>query len=683
MGRIITAGATNTTVTSISIALGATATVMPGSSQFQQVGAVLARAVYAALAIAYPGQTMYSNLANTGSNLAGANQAPTRFIQIVFGLGVYLGVTDTGAVYSSASPVTGWTLVAGITATSIAFSGTTFVAFPFSAIGVCYTSTNGTVWTTIVGQITAGTIYKVAYANGMFVALCSGGTVQYPTYSAAGAVWTLGATTPPNQLLSPVAAGLNVVGLPLSTTVASQYTSYSSIGSTWTNSVTLPVIAIWSAAAANAAGSIVVIAYNSNVAAYTSNSGSSYIATTMPVSAYWSSVSWNAGAGLFVAIGNTASAGGPGATTVIATSPTGAVWTLVPVTTNLYGLYYSNSANGYLWLTPNWTTGQLLLSPTPPTASTYTTYSYFFPNCGGAAFNPVTGTFVQITGIGGNAGAYAQNPIAGVTNTLTWSTSSLPAIANWMGCACGGGIFAAIASGGTTAAYSTNDGGSWLAAVLPSVAPWSAITYGANFVAVAGWNAASTAAAYSANGSAWTAAVMPSSQRWVDVAAGNGTVVAISGGNDYVSNVAAYSTNGGATWTQAVLPASLYWTKITFGNGLFVATATTGLNGYTGGSTSGFINYATSPDGLTWTLRSFPATPSSSYMTFGNGMFLTAGYTSVDAINWVTRAGGPSLPAAYGAGLFVASGQQYFVDNAATSQYVCLTGTPGTTLRVQ
>ena len=92
---------------------------------------------------------------------------------------------------------------------------------------------------------------------------------------------------------------------------------------------------------------------------------------------------------------------------------------------------------------------------------------------------------------------------------------------------------------------------------------------------------------------------------------------------------------------------------VTFGNGLFVASAEQGA-------------IATSPDGITWTLRTsgFGAT-SISAVTYGNGLFVAAGAsgklaTSPDGITWTLRTSGFGTTAisavAYGNGLFVAAG---------------------------
>ena len=57
--------------------------------------------------------------------------------------------------------------------------------------------------------------------------------------------------------------------------------------------------------------------------------------------------------------------------------------------------------------------------------------------------------------------------------------------------------------------------------------------------------------------------------------------------------IAATSPDG-VTWTQRTLPASADWYSVTYGNGVFVAVA------------QGSSIAATSPDGITWTQRTLP-----------------------------------------------------------------------------
>jgi hypothetical protein len=96
------------------------------------------------------------------------------------------------------------------------------------------------------------------------------------------------------------------------------------------------------------------------------------------------------------------------------------------------------------------------------------------------------------------------------------------------------------------------------------------------------------------------------------------------------STTAATSPDG-VTWTVRTLPSSSSWTSVTYGNGVFVAVTT--------GSTTA----ATSPDGVTWTARTLPSSSNWTSVTYGNGLF-------------VAVAGGPSTVAATSGGALTFSG---------------------------
>ena len=95
---------------------------------------------------------------------------------------------------------------------------------------------------------------------------------------------------------------------------------------------------------------------------------------------------------------------------------------------------------------------------------------------------------------------------------------------------------------------------------------------------------------------------MPSSSNWNGLAYGNNRFVAVSTTS---GTIAAYSLDG-ITWTASTLPATAQWTKVTYGQGVFLAVSTT-------------TAAATSPDGVTWTLRATSASANGfTAITFGN-----------------------------------------------------------------
>ena len=167
-------------------------------------------------------------------------------------------------------------------------------------------------------------------------------------------------------------------------------------------------------------------------------------------------------------------------------------------------------------------------------------------------------------GIGANgdvltvaAGALGYAAPATGVDLLQFFQSTLPSSQSWTSVAYGNGAFVAVATGpSTTAAYSTNGGQTWTASTLPSSQTWQSVAYGNGaFVAVA--TGPSTAAAYSTNGGqTWTASTLPSSQDWYSVAYGNGTFVAVANGSStaaaYTQIVALASANTATVSSQSV-----------------------------------------------------------------------------------------------------------------------------------
>ena len=113
----------------------------------------------------------------------------------------------------------------------------------------------------------------------------------------------------------------------------------------------------------------------------------------------------------------------------------------------------------------------------------------------------------------------------------------------------------------------------------------------------------------------------------------------------------AASSTDGITWTLRTMPASTSWVSTTYGNGVFVAMAQTTTTA------------ASSTDGITWTLRTMPSAATWSSVTYGNGVFAaisqttTTAASSTDGITWTLR----TLPSAlnwysvtYGNGVFAA-----------------------------
>jgi hypothetical protein len=224
-----------------------------------------------------------------------------------------------------------------------------------------------------------------------------------------------------------------------------------------------------------------------------------------------------------------------------------------------------------------------------PDGITWTAHTGAMPSA--AAWSSVVwgqslGYFVAVSTTSSTAGAYS-------TDGITWSSSTLPASANWLSVGYGNGYYVATCGAASTQAAYSNNGTTWTTATLSVSGDWRSVCWGdtggtGTWVAVSN---NSTNATYSTdNGATWNTATLPgAAANWRAVTYGNGRFVAVAFG----STRAAYSTNG-ISWTEAVLPTSLNWSTIAYSPGLkrFAALAQ--------GSASGC---ATSPDGIAWTTR--------------------------------------------------------------------------------
>ena len=111
----------------------------------------------------------------------------------------------------------------------------------------------------------------------------------------------------------------------------------------------------------------------------------------------------------------------------------------------------------------------------------------------------------------------------------------------------------------------------------------------------------------------------------------------------------------GITWTIRTSAANNGWDSITYGNGLFVAVSYNGSGN----------RVMTSPDGITWTSRTSAANNGWHSITYGNGLFVAVSYsgngnrvmTSPVGITWTSRTSAADntwLSVTYGNGVFVA-----------------------------
>jgi hypothetical protein len=270
----------------------------------------------------------------------------------------------------------------------------------------------------------------------------------------------------------------------------------------------------------------------------------------------------------------------------------GVTWTnrnsVMPAASGWNGVLYSNGvfiagiydvanqvATSYNGIT--WTSRNLLTTGT----GYYTGQAYGF------------GTWVVSSRAGAGSGYGIQYS---TDNGVNWAYPSSIANLDMFAVGFNGSAFAVVGNATTTGAYSTTAGGSWTTSTLPSNQGWKKPVGGNNnFVAIQDGGAGPTnaAATSSNNGATWTARTMTgTAQRWSD-----GIYEPVSGKWVFVarSGVACYSTDNGASYTASTLPTGVY-NFITYGGGFYIV--------------AGWANICTSPDGITWTLRTGPSATS-------------------------------------------------------------------------
>ena len=199
-------------------------------------------------------------------------------------------------------------------------------------------------------------------------------------------------------------------------------------------------------------------------------------------------------------------------------------------------------------------------------------------------------------------------------------------------------------------------GETWTTSPMPSSVGWRAVAYGnGTFVAVSGGDQNSTVAATSVDGKAWVARAMPASAQWTAICFGSGVFVAIARGGQVATS------SDGITWTLRTPPVNTTLCAVTYGNGRFVAVA--GGNGPSVVS----IVLVSVDGGVTWTNHSMPTAQYWGSIAYGNGIFVAlagltssayAVATSIDGVTWtqsVMPATTTWMTLAFGAGVFVAA----------------------------
>lgn len=581
---------------------GNTYTVTPQSAPVAASWTGVAYGNGAWASVAQNGSTAYTTNGTTWYSGTALPSAYTWW-DVTYGNGAFVAVSQNTSSVITASPAINSATANWI---DVATNGTIWVAISVS--GQTSYSSNGITWN-IGGTLpTATGWYDVTYGNGVFVAISqktTGGSIS--AYSTNGITWTAGGSMGSTSQFFSLAT--NNTGQFVAVALNSAVVSVSNNqGVGWTQ-YPMPSSQAWSSVTYGSGVYVAVSGWSSvsTVGAY-STTGTNWTQITLPTSAAWSSVTY--GNGKFVAVA---------ATGQVIYSTNGINWTASPTTT-LSGTVVSGSAwldvqfgNGVFLATQqnvsasnaaaysvdgiNWTLTALSANSTWTSATYNAALSQWAVVSGPASLTGTTGTSNAITLL--NISSTSVSAYS--TNGISWSLGGSMGVSQGFFniVSYGNGLFVAAAAGTSTVVASANNGQTWTGYALPSVQQWVETAYGGGtFVVVSGGSVSSNAVAYSTNGTTWTAATMPYSAKWTSVTYGNGRFVAVSAAGNTV-----YSTNG-STWTDSTSTTltaqtgSNGWDNIRFGNGLFFA-----LNG---GATSA-VSAATSPDGVTWTLRSLPA----------------------------------------------------------------------------
>ena len=195
----------------------------------------------------------------------------------------------------------------------------------------------------------------------------------------------------------------------------------------------------------------------------------------------------------------------------------------------------------------------------------------------------------------------------------TWTTRGLPVTESWSDAIYAAGKFIIIAEGTNNVVYSV-DGLSWSQTTIPddllddsTNSQWQGITYGnKQYLAVSGSN---RSVAVSNNGITWTRkdlALPDDDWDFVGVEYGRNRYLAADR-----RGKTTYSFDGENWYTGGNLPnvdplannTTMYWNKIKYGNGLFVAIGWE-IDIDDNSQISGTTVYATSEDGVLWSLQS-------------------------------------------------------------------------------
>lgn len=235
--------------------------------------------------------------------------------------------------------------------------------------------------------------------------------------------------------------------------------------------------------------------------------------------------------------------------------------------------------------------------------------------------------------------------VPGSSNLSEFSAISLPVVSNWSAIAYGSGNYVAVSYNGHVC--SSSDGSSWLPRSLSPTGNFRGVAFGNGlFVAVS-----ATLFVRSADGVNWSS-YTPPLRAWVSVVYGNGVYLAVSQDGYCLRSL------DGISWVEYQLPsvAGLY-RRICFGSGRFVVT------------TGGGGGFATSIDGISWSLVMVGITEDYRGIVFGDGVFLAVAYQaryglrSNNGVNWQSidlKSAENWQSVSYGNGVFLAIAESVY-----------------------
>ena len=437
---------------------------------------------------------------------------------------------------------------------------------------------------------------SVAYGNGLFVAISSGGVTSGQIMTSPdGITWTPRTSAAASSWTSVTYGGGLFVAVASSSSSGAARVMTSPDGVSWTaQSTGVPDGCIWKGVTHGNNLFVAVAVYCSTQRVMTSPDGINWTGRASGVAANaWSKVTY--GNGTFVAV---AESGAPSQA--------------------------MTSTNGIDW------TARTTPSVGAPAAGSYWTGITYGNNL-----------FVAVAGS-------LTNRVMTSPDGETWTAQTPAEVTNWLSVTYGNGLFVAVAGGGTNRVMTSTDGASWTPQTAAAANTWTGVTYGGGmFVAVASTgtsNRVMTSGTFTAAPGAppIPTAVAGSSAATVTVSAGSGGAPA-----SYV--VTAVEDNS-KSCTVTGAAGSCEISGLTNGTSYsFTATATniSGTSAPSLGSNS--VTPAAAPDAPT-SLDATPGDGSASIaFTLGadNGAAITnIEYSTDDGATWRTRLGPATSPLA-------------------------------------